>query len=281
MIGLEVNLKEFLLGEVLQFLARLKKTGVLKIEGSQTGEIYLKEGFVVHATDGVEKGIDMLIGFSFSDLGRAVFEPDIPAPEQTINEDIGKLTEDVEKRRIEFLEIKKRLPPLETVLAKSTKDLESAVALRRTDWQILALVDGKRTVSEIIAQCKLGGYEATKTLVWLKEKNLIYDPREAERIMAGLLNYLNVYFQIFAGAGWEWLQKWSAAESSNQRLLEALAIDHQSFKIELREPLSTEEIENFFSSFPSFIGTEGPNTFGKLLFKKKYDELTKKTGNAG
>lgn len=281
MNGFEINLKEFLLGDVLQFLARVKKTGVLRIEGSQPGEIYLKDGFVIHATDGNEKGVDVLIGFSFGELVKAIFEPGAAAPEQTINEDIGKLTEDVEKRRIEFLDIKKNMPPLETVLAKSTKDLEAAVALRRTDWQILALVDGKRTISEIIAQCKLGGYEATKTLVWLKEKNLIYDPREAERIMSGLLKYLETYFQVFAQTGWEWLQKWAELTPENKRLLGALAIDEKTYKIELRDQLSAEEIKEFLGSFTAFIAAEGPNTFGKLLFKKKSDELAQKTGTAG
>jgi hypothetical protein len=276
MNGLEVNLKEFNLGDILQFLARVKKTGVLKIESDTPGEIYLKDGFVIHAADANEKGLEVLINFSFGDLVKGVFEPGVAAPEQTINEDIGKLTEDVDKRRIEFQEIKRNLPPLETILAKSTKELETSVAIRRTDWQILALVDGKRNLSEVIAQSKLGGYEATKTLVWLKEKGLIYDPREAERVMSGLIRYLEILFQVYTANGWIWLQKWAELAPENKRIPAALNVDEKTFKIELRDQLNAEEIKGFFTSFDEFVNNEGPNAYGKLLFKKKREEFTQK-----
>jgi hypothetical protein len=276
MNGFEINLKEFNLGDILQFLARVKKTGVLKIEGDTPGEIYLKDGFVIHATDGNEKGLEVLINLSFGDLVRGIFESGTAAPEQTINEDIGKLAEDVDKRRIEFQEIKRNLPPLETVLAKSTKELETSVALRRTDWQILALVDGKRSLSEVIAQSKLGGYEATKTLVWLKEKGLIYDPREAERVMSGLTRYLEILFQVYTANGWVWLQRWAEQAPENKRILSALNIDDKTFKIELRDRLNADEIRGFFTSFDKFVSNEGPNEYGKLLFKKKREEFTQK-----
>jgi hypothetical protein len=276
MTGFEINLKEFHLGDILQFLSRVKKTGALKIEGDTPGDIYLKDGFVIHATDGSEKGLEVLINLSFGDLAKGVFEPGVAAPEQTINEDIGKLTEDIDKRRIEFQEIKRNLPPLETILAKSTKELEGTVALRRTDWQILALIDGKRTLSEVITQSKLGGYEATKTLVWLKEKGLIYDPREAERVMAGLIRFLEIVFQVYTANGWEWLQKWAEQAPENRRLLDALSIDDKTYKIELRDQLSAEEINEFFAKFEEYVNREGPNAYGKLLFKKKREEFLQK-----
>ena len=116
MISFEINLKEFLLGDVLQFLARVKKSGVLKVEGGKSGEIYLKDGLVVHATDGAEKGMDALLNLSFLDLETGSFEAGTDAPENTISDDLGKLTENIEKRRIEFEEIKKNMPPIQFVL---------------------------------------------------------------------------------------------------------------------------------------------------------------------
>ena len=101
MVSFEINLKEFLLGDVLQFLARVKKTGVLKVEGGVSGEIFLKDGLVIHANDGAEKGMEALLNLSFVDLETGSFEIGTGAPETTISDDLGKLTENIEKRRID------------------------------------------------------------------------------------------------------------------------------------------------------------------------------------
>jgi len=276
MAGFEINLKEFVLGDVLQFLARVKKTGVLKVFGGVSGEIYLQGGLVVHATDGTEKGMEALFNLSFVELAKASFELGVSPPEQTISKELGKLTEDIEKRRIEFEEIKKKLPSLETILTKSTKDMESAVALRRTDWQILALIDGKRKLGDVINGSKIGGYEATKTVIWLKDQGLIYDPTGAERVMSTLTKFLRILFEIFAKNGLNWLKKWSGVNSNNKKILDALKINEETLGIEIMAGLHADEIEEALKNLEEFIKVEGPKAYGKLLFKKKFEDFKKK-----
>jgi hypothetical protein len=276
MVGFEINLKEFVLGDVLQFLTRVKKTGVLKITGGVAGEIYIRDGLVVHASDNVEKGMEALINLSFVGLETGKFELGVNAPEQTISEDFGKLTESIEKRKIEFQEIKKKLPPMETILAKSTRDLESAVALRRTDWQILALIDGKRTVREVIGESKIGGYEATKTITWLKDQGLIYDPREAERVVAQFTKFLDVMFASFGKHGVQWLHKWGEEDESYKKLLDAVKIDNETCAVEPIGELDPEEINKGIEAFKTFVSKTGPKTYGKVLFKKKWQDFLKK-----
>jgi len=274
MADFEINLKEFNLSDVLQFLVQLKKTGVIRVSGELNGEIYLREGHIVHASDGTEKGFESLLNLSLVHLEKGVFESGVRATEQTISEDVGKLNENIERRRVEFEKIKDRLPPRDAVLAKSTKELPSAVALRRTDWQVLAMVDGRRTINEIIAQSQLGGYETIKTIVWLKEQGLIYDPKEAERLMAGLLKYLNAFFMVFGKNGLNWFRRWSELNLENQTLGTSINVNEETFEITVQNPLTQEQIDKFRNSFDEFIRTEGPQIYGKLLFKKKLEELS-------
>ncbi len=269
----QINLKEFNLSDVLQFLVQLKKTGLIKVNGELNGEIYVREGHIVHATDGAEKGFESLLNLSLAQLENAVFESGVRATEQTISEDVGKLNENIEKRRMEFEKIKDRLPPREAILAKSTKELPSAVALRRTDWQVLAMVDGRRTLNEIIAQSQLGGYETIKTIIWLKEQGLIYDPKEAERLMAGLIHFLNVFFRVFGKNGLNWFRRWCEINAENQSLVSALKVNEDTLEIIVQNPLSQEQIDEYRKQFEQFINGEGPQIYGKLLFKKKLDEL--------
>ena len=276
MLGFEINLKEFILGDILQFLARVKKTGVLKISGSTSGEIYIKDGLVVHATDGVDKGVEALINLSFLESDKGSFETEVDSPEQTISEDLGKLTENIEKRRIEFQEIKKKLPPMDTVLCKSTRDLESAVALRRTDWQVLARIDGKRTLGDIIAESKIGSYESTKTITWLQEQGLIYDSAEAERVVSELTKFLGVLFEDFGKNGFTWLKNWSDIDSDNKKIVDSLKINEETYEIEPVVELTSSEIKEALGNFKEYIQTAGRKSYGKVLFKKKWQGFIKK-----
>ena len=278
MTGFDINLREFSLGDVLQFLARVKKSGILKVEGSISGEIYLKDGLVIHATDGSEKGMEALMNLSFVELETGSFEPGADAPEQTISEDFGKLTEDIEKRRIEFEEMKRKLPPMDTIYSKSTRDLESAVALRRTDWQILALINGKRQLGDVITQSKIGGYEAAKIVTWLREQGLILDPAEAERVMSKLLGFLRIVFEDFGKNGLNWMKQWAEDDGANKKVIDAVDINEETLEISPAGELTTLEIEEGIGKFLKYIEVKGPKLYGKVLFKKKWQGFKKKTG---
>jgi hypothetical protein len=275
-MGFEIDFKEFNLGDVLQFLTHVKKTGVLKIQGKINGEVYVKDGLVMHATDGSQKGMEALFNLSFVELEKGTFEPGVMSSEHTISMEIGKLAEGIEKRRIEFETIKQNLPPMDAVFAKSPKELDSAVALRRTDWQVLALIDGKRKLSDVIALSKLGGYEATKVITWLKEQGLIYEPEEAGRIMSGLTHYLEVFFKDFGKNGLVLLKRWRELNSTNTQIIQALNIDEAQLKVTPRVPLKPETIGEFFKNFEDFLCNEGPEIYGKLLFKRKFENFKQK-----
>ncbi len=275
----EIDLQEFKLGDVLEFLSRVKKTGVLRVLGNIGGEIFLKDGLVVHATDGSREGMEALINLSFIEAEKAAFDVGVEPPQQTISVGVGKLRERIEKRRIEFQKIKDNLPPMDAVLTKSTKELESAVALRRTDWQVLALIDGKKSLAEVIAGSKIGGYEAVKTIVWLKEKGLIYDPKEAERVMAKVVNYLERFFEVFKKNGFNWLKRWAELDEKNKALFNALHIEQEYLEIKVGAKVGQDIIEHFFKDFNQFLKKEGQKLYGKLLFKKKYEEFNNKLKN--
>lgn len=272
----EINLRDFDLTDVLQFLLHTNKTGVLHVKGESTGAIYFADGLVVHAADGVAEGVDALFYMSCVTSGTASFEPDVMAPAQTISEETGKLVETIEKRRIEFERIRESMPPMDSTLAKATRELESTVALRRTDWQILALIDGRRKVSQVIGESKLGGYEAMKTVVWLKEKGLIYEPEKAARIVSRLVNYANCFFADFGKNGVIWFKRWAGSNEKNKEMSSAMSIDESTLEMQVLSDLSSEQIDYFIQSFEAIVNAEGPKIYGKVLFRKKLEGFQQK-----
>jgi hypothetical protein len=272
----QIDLHDFDLTDVLQFLLHAKKTGVLHVNAEAAGKVYFADGLVVHAADGVNEGIDALFYMSCMTSGTASFELDVMAPAQTISEETGKLVETIEKRRIEFQKIKERMPSLDSTLAKATRELESTVALRRTDWQILALIDGRRKLSQVIGESKLGGYEAMKTVVWLKEKELIYEPEKAARIVSRLVNYANCFFADFGKNGVIWFKRWAGSNEKNKEMSSAISIDEATMEMQVVSDLSSEQIDYFIQSFEAIVNAEGPKIYGKVLFRKKLEGFNKK-----
>ena len=271
-----IDLQDFDLTDVLQFILQTKKTGVVHVRGESQGEVYFVDGRVVHAADEKSEGIDALFYVSCNASGNASFEPNVEAPKQTIAEETGKLVETIEKRKVEFRTIKEKLPAMDSVLAKTTREPESAVALRRTDWQILALIDGKRRLSEVINESKLGGYEAMKTVVWLKEKDLICEPERAARIISKLVDYLNNFFADFSKNGLIWYKRWAASTEENKKMASAMRVDEETMELTVLAELNTEQIDHFITSFEEIVQTEGPKIYGKVLFRKKFDDFQAK-----
>ncbi len=272
----EISLKEFKLTDVLQFLFFTEKTGVVHVSGETAGEIYFANGIVVHAEEKACDGIDALFDMSMTSSGTATFEPHVKAPKKTISEDAGKLVDTVEKRRVELQTIKKNMPPLDSVWAKAAKEPESAVALRRTDWQVLAKIDGKRKLSEVITESKLGGYEAMKTVVWLKDQGLIYEPEQAVRTMSRMTKYLNSFMADFGRNGLIWFKRWSATGEDSKRIARAVSIDEETMETNVVAELNVRDIDSFIKSFEEIVSSEGPKIYGKLLFRKKFDDFKAK-----
>jgi hypothetical protein len=272
----DINLQDFNLTDVLQFILQTKKTGVVHITGDSSGEIYFADGLVVHAVNETSEGIDALFYMSCTISGQATFEPNVEAPKQTISEDTGRLVETIEKRRVEFKTIKEQLPAMDSILAKATRDLESAVALRRTDWQVLALIDGKRKLSDVISESKLGGYEAMKTIVWLKEKELICEPAKAARIVSTLVDYLNCFFADFGRNGLIWYKRWVSGGEEHKEMASAMRVDEETMELTVVGELSMEQITDFIRSFEEIVKTEGPKIYGKVLFRKKFEDFQSK-----
>ena len=276
-----INLQDFDLTDVLQFILQTKKTGVVHVRGESQGEVYFTDGHVVHAADESTEGIDALFYISCNTTGNASFEPNVEAPKKTISEDTGKLVETIEKRKVEFKDIKEKLPAMGSILAKATRELESAVALRRTDWQILALVDGKRNVSEVITESKLGGYEAMKTIVWLKDKELICEPQRTVQIISRLVDYLNYFFADFSKNGLIWYKRWAASTEESKKMASAMQVDEETMELTVVSELTAEQIDHFIRSFEEIVQAEGPKIYGKVLFRKKFDDFQGKLETQG
>lgn len=174
-IGPDLKLKE-----LLKQFAQKAETGLLRIvptEGNG-GEIYLREGKPVHAVFGVLEGFDAIYALARLEAAEVLVEPFKKPGCETLSLE-KNIDELLEQRRIHLEEIKKRLPSFDTVLLQSDElPRRDSLALRRTDWQVLTLFDGHRTLKEVIKVSPLPEESTLQAIDWLLEAGLLIYPEK-------------------------------------------------------------------------------------------------------
>jgi hypothetical protein len=159
----------------LKNLARKKETGLVKIipKGGKAGEVYLKKGRPVHAVFGIFEGLEAIYALVRVESAEAVFEAARKPPKESIPKGIG-INEILEQRQIRLDETRKRLPPFDTVLVKSNElPRPDSFALRKTDWQVLMLFDGRRNLTQIVERSRLPEETTLQSIDWLLETGLL------------------------------------------------------------------------------------------------------------
>ncbi len=172
-IGSDLKLKE-----LLKNFTEKKETGLLKILPAEdaTGEIYLKEGRPVHAVFGILEGLDAVYALTRLETAEVLFEPFKKPKKETLPDGFG-IEELLEQRRIRLEEINKRMPPDDTVLLKSNElPSTGSLALRKTDWQVLLLFDGKRDLKSVHESSPLPPETTLQAIDWLLEAGLLIHP---------------------------------------------------------------------------------------------------------
>jgi hypothetical protein len=90
--GFHGDLAEIPTFALLQVLEVGNKTGLLTVDWSDgTGSIWLHGGVPTHAETGKQLGFDAAVTIAHADGGQFRFEPDVDAPERTINATVTEL----------------------------------------------------------------------------------------------------------------------------------------------------------------------------------------------
>ncbi|MEN3044365.1 MAG: DUF4388 domain-containing protein [Candidatus Hydrothermales bacterium] len=278
--ALECDLKYFSLSEILQLLDRFKKTGKIELDiKNKKGEIYVLEGKCIHSTFGNTEGIDAIFEMAQLVEGKLTFYPSLISEKKTISAPFTVLKDEVERRTFEIRNLKEKLPPLDTVMVKTDKP-PSELTLRKTDWKILTLIDGKKNLREVIETSGLGLLESLKSLAYLNEKGLIVDPKESEKAKVSLVKFLNEWLKELSGDVETEIKKYSEFIIENLKKVNPSLGNLVNFKKEFNLPeslnLSLRDVEEIKRSLEEIFKLKLEEIFGKILAEKKIEILKKK-----
>ncbi len=168
---LKGNLEQMHLPEVIQTLSMNQKTGGLKINSNnRTGKIYFESGEVVQASLDQFKGEEALYRILIWDEGMFEFETSDTSNQPPIGKTTTSLLMEGFEERDEFFKYKKAMPSFSfsvKIVSHSSEDSKP------TTQKVLTLIDGHRTIQEIIDQNSMNYLLTTKILYTMFKKGLI------------------------------------------------------------------------------------------------------------
>ncbi len=182
------ELTKLTLFNILKTLLVEKKTGVLTIKGKEEGEIYLEAGNVVHAKIGQASGEEAFLAIMGWKTGKCLFRLDTASAARTISLPAEQLLLKWSHRKQELEKIREAIPSLSTTFRLSLGKDSEEKSISGDQWNILALANGMRTVSEIVAAVGWPEYKAFKTIYQLVQAGLLEkadDERPVRRKLVG------------------------------------------------------------------------------------------------
>jgi hypothetical protein len=147
--------------------------------GRRVGEILVGQGAVEEeqiewaVRSQIEDGVFDLLRW---DLGAFVWEPDVEIEvEVPLTVTVENLIIEASRRLDEISQIRKKIPSADVVLAMAARPPDGAHQINITseEWQVLVLVDGRRTVEDIATSTGAEAYQTTRLLFGLMNAGLI------------------------------------------------------------------------------------------------------------
>jgi len=187
--GLRGNLKQLPLLDIIRMLSAGSRTGRLDIsQTGKSGEIYLEGGSILHAVTGTqigEKGVYTLMGWQEGDF---IFTPDVPAPDRSIDVATEQLLLEAARQAEQWEDIKEVISSTDAVFNISPSGSTSTVSLKPLEWQVLAQVNGERSVIEIGEILGLHEFEVARIVYSLTTAGLMQEVTDAKNIFRDIVD---------------------------------------------------------------------------------------------
>ena len=184
------DLGDYALPELLQFLLTVRKKGQLLIECQEpprSASVYFAGGRVVHAYCPPDVGEQAIYRLLHWRQGRFMFLSGASPELETIHTDLRNLLLEGMRIADEQPDASDQLPHGNAIL-HAERDAQHISAIRITvfQWRLLSLIDGRRTIADIIALCGRDASDASVDLLQLLHVGLVSEHPD-ERYLSAIV----------------------------------------------------------------------------------------------
>jgi hypothetical protein len=168
------SLSQLPLVDLLKMLAAGGQSGHLGLSsGLDHGDLFLLQGELVHAESDIHVGEAAFARLVAWPSGQFRFEPQVLAPEKTIEKPLERLLAESARAASERDAIRKVVPNMDVVPRLVRKAPGPSVTIEAVDWEILAILDGQSTAAELARERKADELDFARALYRLKLLGLV------------------------------------------------------------------------------------------------------------
>lgn len=175
-MSLQGSLKHLHLADVIQLISVSGKTGKFHLKKEEhLGQIYLKEGNIVHAEVDDIKGEEAVYELAIWNDGEFHFEPDVEPGVKTISKSNTNLLMEAARRLDEWRVLSKKIPSLDLIpefVVDQTSD-RGQIQLTTSEWLVLSKINGKQDIRTIAKTSNLAVFDVSKLLYGLVTHGLV------------------------------------------------------------------------------------------------------------
>lgn len=168
------SLKELPLPDIIQLVSVSGKTGVFVLQSaSQRGEIYLREGEIVHANAGSIAGEDAVYELAIWQEGEFEFKPGVETAERTIKKSNTNLLMEAARRIDEWQVLSKRIASTRLIPYFTNQSSSTSISFTPQEWQVICKIDERRSIDELAGVLRASAFEVCKLLYGLLTAGLV------------------------------------------------------------------------------------------------------------
>lgn len=175
-MSLQGSLKHLQLADVIQLISVSGKTGMFQLKKDEhAGQIYLKDGLIVHAEMDEIRGEEAVYELAIWNDGEFNFEPDVEPGVKTISKSNTNLLMEAARRLDEWRVLSRKIPSLDLIPAFVVDQNQDRgqIQLNTTEWLILSKITGKEDIRTIAKNSNLAAFEICKVLYGLVTHGLV------------------------------------------------------------------------------------------------------------
>ena len=167
------DLGQIKLFDVLKPLFSGKKTGKITVKGKEGGELYLELGNITHAKTNSAVGEFAFFFLMGLKAGKASLEPDEVPSERTISISTEQLLLNWSYRKQEWDRLKEVIPSTSAIFRLSLQKSPENKNVNADQWNVLALCNGTKTISEIAESLSWDEFKTSKIIFQLVQLALL------------------------------------------------------------------------------------------------------------
>jgi Domain of unknown function (DUF4388) len=168
------SLKELPLPDIIQLVAVSGKTGVFNLtSGAQRGDIFLREGEIVHAVAGNVRGEEAVYELAIWQEGEFVFKPGLETEDRTVRKSNTNLLMEAARRIDEWQVLSKRIPSTRLVPVFTNQSTSTSVSFTPQELSVIFKVDERRSIDELAGVLGVSAFDVCKILYGLITAGLV------------------------------------------------------------------------------------------------------------